>query len=308
MKDTKSLLLALLSAGLIGTWVYHFYDKASYTNLRADAAPAADSTALAEAVRDSMELIYSEVINQLDSQLDSSQSTAADLKLRLENRLREINQLRSEITRILGKRDFSKSDLALARIKIAELQKKVDELTGQKQEMEDEKIHLTQVLDRLTNYIDSLEMNMRRLSIENESLFEKVNQASVFIAYDVKIDAIQVKGSSEESTSQARKTNKFVASFILQNRMQQFINTEVTTVLVQPDGQVYQSTVWDSGTFESRNEGKKNFTRKIKFDYERGEQKNILFTIDAENCQKGMYKFQVWHKGVLIGQALKKLG
>ena len=68
-----------------------------------------------------------------------------------------------------------------------------------------------------------------------------------------------------------------------------------------------QSTVWDSGTFEAKNDGRKNFTRKIKFDYEKGEQKYLLFTVDADNCQKGIYTFQVWHNGIMIGQAIKKL-
>src|SRR6185295_18159564 len=119
--------------------------------------------------------------------------------------------------------------------------------------------------------------------------------ASVFVASELKIEAIQVKGNSEESTSQAKKTDKFVASFVVQNRVNQFSNAELTTVLLAPDGHVMQSTVWDSGNFDTKSEGRKGFTRKIKFDYEKGEQKNLLFTIDTENCQKGTYTFQLWH-------------
>ena len=116
------------------------------------------------------------------------------------------------------------------------------------------------------------------------------------------------RGSAEESTSQARKADKFIASFIVQNRVNNFTSVEVTTVLVKPDGQVLQSTVWDSGTFDAKNEGKKNYTRKIKFDYEKGEQKHLLFSIDTEKCQKGIYTFQVWHNGIMIGKATKSLG
>jgi hypothetical protein len=143
--------------------------------------------------------------------------------------------------------------------------------------------------------------------MENEALNEKVSLASVFIASEVKIDAVETNGSAQESTSQAKKADKFIASFIVQNRVNNFASVEVTTVLVKPDGQVLQSTVWNSGTFDARNEGKKNYTRKIKFDYEKGEQKHLLFSIDADRCQKGIYTFQVWHNGVMIGKATKTL-
>ena len=227
---------------------------------------------------------------------------------RLDSKLDEIDQLKSEIRTILSKRDFSKEDLLQARKKIAELQQKVDELSNQKLSMEEEKKQLSDVLLQLTQNVDSLQMNIRRLSMENEALNEKVSLASVFIASEVKIDAVESRGSAEESTSQARKADKFVASFIVQNRVNNFTSVEVTTVLVKPDGQVLQSTVWDSGTFDAKNEGKKNYTRKIKFDYEKGEQKHLLFSIDTEKCQKGIYTFQVWHNGIMIGKATKTLG
>jgi hypothetical protein len=50
---------------------------------------------------------------------------------------------------------------------------------------------------------------------------------------------------------------------------------------------------------------RKNYTRKIKFDYEKGEQKHLLFSIDTERCQKGVYTFQVWHNGIMIGRQQK---
>ena len=36
MKDTKTLLLMMLSAGLTGTWVYHLYDKTQYSKRRTE--------------------------------------------------------------------------------------------------------------------------------------------------------------------------------------------------------------------------------------------------------------------------------
>ena len=305
MRDIKPLLIALLSIGLVSTWIYHFYDKAGY--VREKAPGKTDSTAVGRAIRDSLNSLYSAALLELDTRLDSSQENAALLQNRLDSKLSEIDQLKSDIRGILSKQNFTAEDLTEARKKIAELQQKVNELSTQNLSMEEEKIQLGNVLLQLTQNVDSLQLNIRRLSMENEALNEKVSLASVFVASEVKIDAVESKGLADESTSQAKRADKFIASFIVQNRVNNFTSAEVTTVLVRPDGQVLQSTVWDSGTFEAKNEGKKNYTRKIKFDYEKGEQKHLLFSIDTEKCQKGIYIFQVWHNGIMIGKATKTL-
>jgi len=266
-----------------------------------------DSAAVADAIKDSLNKIYSATISELDNRLNYTKVNADSLRSRLDSKLKEINLLKSEIGGILNKRDFSKKDLVEAKQKIGELQQKVNELNGQNITMEEEKKQLRNVLEQLTQNVDTLQQNIQRLSNENEALNEKINLASIFIASELRIEAIEVKRSGEEPTSQAKRTDKFVASFIVQNRVNQFSNAELTTVLLKPDGKVLQSTAWDSGSFDTKNDGKKSFTRKIKFDYLKGEQKNLLFTIDTENCQKGIYTFQVWHNGIMIGQATKSL-
>lgn len=54
MKDIKGFLLVMLSVGLVGTWVYHLYDKTQYTTNRKEIF-IKDSIAVAEAVQDSLQ-------------------------------------------------------------------------------------------------------------------------------------------------------------------------------------------------------------------------------------------------------------
>lgn len=305
MRDSKSLLLVLLSLGLVSTWVYHIYDKTIYSQRKTEVY-IRDSTAVADAVRDSLNRIYSGTIAELDTRLSYSRIDADSLRSNLDKKLVEINRLKSEINALLNKQGFSSSDLGPARQKINELQEKVDELNNQKLSMEEEKQQLTGMLEQLTVNVDTLQRNIRRLNNENKELNERIASASIFVASDLKIDAIAVKGNSEEPTSQAKKTDKFIVAFVVQNHVNHFNNAELTAVLIGPDGQVMQSTVWDSGSFET-SEGQKNFTRKIRFDYEKGEQKNLLFSIDTEKCDKGTYTFQLWHNGRRIGQVSKTL-
>lgn len=306
MKDSRSLLLVLLSIGLVSTWVYHIYDKTIYSKRRTEVY-IRDSTAVAEAVRDSLQKKYSGTIHELDTRLGFYKNSEDSLRQSLNRKLKEIDRLKAEIGSLLNKRSFSSGDLASAKDKIADLQKKVDDLHGQNLSMEEERKQLTGVLAQLTQNVDTLQHNINRLSAENRELNDRIALASVFVASNLRIEAVAVRGSSEEPTSQAKKTDKFVASFVVQNHVNDFRNAEITTILTTPDGQVLQSAVWDSGNFETVNQGQKKFTRKIRFDYDKGEEKNLLFSLDVENCAKGPYTFQLWHNGRKIGQATMTL-
>ena len=100
MRDTKSLLLILLSFGLVGTWVYHLYDKTKYSKQRTEIY-IKDSIAVAEGIQDSLHKLYSSTITNLDAELDSTKSSAGQLKGGLGNKLSEINRLKAEIAAIL---------------------------------------------------------------------------------------------------------------------------------------------------------------------------------------------------------------
>lgn len=296
-----------MSFGLVGTWIYHLYDKSQYSNQKIKEVYIKDSVAIADAVRDSLTKIYSSTINDLDARLDSSENNADSLQNQLDEKLKEIEKLKNEIAGILKNRTVNKSDLSIARKKIAELQQKVDDLTSQNTTVEEEKTMLNGKLQQLTEDIDGLQKNIRQLTEENKGLTEKINLASVFIASEMSLNAIETRKQKEEETFVAKRASKFVVAFLVQNPIYDFTNTEVITVVIQPDGQVLQNSDWDAGTFETKTQGTKKFTRKIKFDYAKGDQRKIIFSLDNEKFQKGTYTLQLWHKGVMIGQTIKKL-
>src|SRR5687767_12453635 len=113
MRDIKSLLLVLLSAGLITTWAYHLYDKTVYSQRRTEVY-IKDSVAVAEGIRDSLYKIYSYTINDLDTKLDSTVSTSDSLKSELTLKAEQIRTLQQEINGILGKKGATKEELSIA--------------------------------------------------------------------------------------------------------------------------------------------------------------------------------------------------
>jgi hypothetical protein len=304
MKDIRSLLLILLSVGLVVTWIYHFYDKTNYSKTR---TVYIKDTAAAAGSRDTSAGILSDTIVSENSILDSSQDSSGSLKKQLEIRLLEINKLKSDISNILKNNKSNKNDLALARQKIGVLQQKVQELSSQNSSIDEERKRLNAMFGELTMETEKLQQNVRRLGDENKRLAEKVNLASVFVASALHFTAINEHKEKEQETSLARRADKFVGSFVLQNNLDELMNAEVTIVITAPGGHVLQNSAWDSGTFDTKTGGKKGFTRKLKFNYVKGEQKRLIFSLYVENFKEGKYVLQIWHNGLLIGESAKTL-
>jgi hypothetical protein len=55
---------------------------------------------------------------------------------------------------------------------------------------------------------------------------------------------------------QAKKAEKFVISFLLQNNVNSYENSEIFVVLTDPNNQVLEFSAWDTGLFDT-NEGPK---------------------------------------------------
>lgn len=307
MKDTRSLLLVMLSVGLTGTWVYHLYDKTIYTKTRREVF-IKDSSAVAQGVQDSLHKIYSRTIDDLDAQLDSSRSSTGLLKGELNNKLAEIYRLRTEIATILKKNDIKREDLALARKKTAELQQLVEELQSKNFSIEEEKQQISTALEKVNIQVKNLEGNMQELTRENKVLTEKVNLASAFVTTDLNLIPVTLKKDKEVETNTAAKTTKLVVSLGVKNNIYDYDNAELYVIINQPDGNVMMIDVWESSSaLETINDGKKRYTRKIKFEYRRGENKKLTFSLSPDEYQKGTYIVQVYHNGLMIGQASKTL-
>lgn len=307
MKDIKTLLLIMLSAGLVGTWVYHLYDKTQYTNHRKEIF-IKDSTAVAEAVQDSLRKIYATSLNNLDQQLNATRSGADSLKTQLNVKLGEINRLRSEINGILRNRGASQSDMTTARKKIAELQVLVDELRDEKTNIEEEKKRLNDVMLQLNGEITGLQQSMKKLGDENRILSEKVDRASLFVASEIKLSPVMLKNDKEQETSIAKKVTKLIVSFAVQNNINDYNNAEVYVIVTQPDGKVLTPDVWEAASPMIIHTGeRKSYTRKIRFEYLKGESKKLTFSLNADNYSKGNYTLQLYHSGNLIGQTSKIL-
>ena len=307
MRDNKSILLALLAAGLVITWVYHIYDKSQYSNHTREVF-VKDSIAVAEAVSDSLRVYYTRTLDQLGVEKLEIDSTNSSLKGELGQRITEINRLRSEIGIILKRKNLTQADLTEAKTKIDDLQMMIDDLKTENSSLSDERTKLNSVLAQLNGEMNSLQQNMQKVSAENRDLAQKINEASVFIASEIKFAAVNVKADEKESeTTQQKKANKLVTSFTVQNNILDIQSAEVVVVITDPSGKSLNTEVWDVGSFETKTDGRKIYTRKVKFEYNKGEAKHLIFSLEPDNFEKGIYKLSLYHNGIRIGESSWKL-
>ena len=307
MRDNKSILLALLAAGLVITWVYHIYDKSQYSNHTREVF-VKDSIAVAEAVSDSLRVYYTRTLDQLGVEKLEIDSTNSSLKGELGQRITEINRLRSEIGIILKRKNLTQADLTEAKTKIDDLQMMIDNLKTENSSLSDERTKLNGVLAQLNGEMNSLQQNMQKVNAENRDLAQKINEASVFIASEIKFAAVNVKADEKESeTTQQKKANKLVTSFTVQNNILDLQSAEVVVVITDPSGKSLNTEVWDVGSFETKTDGRKIYTRKVKFEYNKGEAKHLIFSLEPDNFEKGIYKLSLYHNGIRIGESSWKL-
>src|SRR5215203_1135126 len=306
MRHNISTLLALLCIGLVITWVYHIYDKSQYSNNTKEVF-VKDSLAVAKAVSDSMRVFFINTLDELDPgkiQIDPSSRTASDSAWM--QKFTAINQLRTGIHGLLGQKDISQENLAAAKIKIDTLRIRMIELEKEGTMANENKRPGTELMQP-ANQVSTLQ-NKKEAPGETKMQAKKSNTSSLFVAMGIHFAAYKAQtGQKEIETSEQREANKFISSFTVKNNTTGFQTAEIIIVVTDPSGKSVNPEVWDAGSFETKTEGRKVYTRKLLFEYNRGEMKRLQFAMEPENFEKGIYKISLYHNGIRIGESSWKL-
>ena len=307
MRDNKSVLLALLAVGLVVTWGYHLYDKGQYSNQTKEVL-VKDSSAVAKAVSDSLRGFFIQTLDRLDPEKIQNDSLIRPLTDSIwTQKLVVVNQLRLDIRDILEQKNISKDDLSTVKIKIDTLQLRIIELEQESARLSDKNKKPNNELAQLKNDLTTQINKATPAEIKTQS--KKGDARSLFVASDIHFAAYKVQPDQKEiETTQQQEANKFISSFTVRNNIAGFQNAEIIIVISDPSGKSVNPEVWDAGSFETKFEGRKVYSRKLLFEYNKGETKRLHFVLEPENFEKGVYKISLYHNGFRIGQSSWKLG
>jgi len=297
----RTVVIGVLAAALLGTWGYWLYQNNQSTQ-KIQTQQAQVSTSMNQ--RDSVQLLFNDALGRLDS----ITGTNNNLTGQLTDRNSEIAKLKTDINSILRKKNATQSELATAKQLIAQLNGKIESLEADNARLTGENQQLSSANTQLTTEKTTLEQNLQTTTAAKEELASTVDVGSTFTASNFQITPIHEKKSGKEKVSTtAKRVDKLVLTFDVQNRIAKSGPADLYVVVTGPDGKVIADPSLGSGTFTSRNEGEKAFTSKYNIQYEQGTRKGISIPIRQHDFQTGDYKIEVYHNGFKVGENVKTL-
>lgn len=299
--NTKNIIIGLLAIALLGTWAYLLWNK---NKTGEEKQQLTDQVVRNMTQRDSVQLLYDFALKNYDSVTVANN----DMQGKLTGKQSEISKLKGEIGSILNKKNATKAELDLAKSKIAELNDKITTLEAEVTRLTGENQQLTSANTQLTTEKQGLESNLATTQTEKKVLEETVDVGSTFSATNIQIAPVNEKKSGKEKeTTVAKRVNKLVVSFDVENRIAKSGPADMYIMVTAPDGKVISSDSTGGGTLTTRQDGDKVYTSKVTINYDQGTRKNIQLPIYQQKFQTGDYKIQVYQNGFKIGEGVRNL-
>jgi predicted nucleic acid-binding Zn-ribbon protein len=297
-RGNKNLVIGLLAAGLLGTWGYLLWDK-NKSGEKLELAQTQSTSYMSE--RDSIRMMYDEAEIRLDSITGSNNNLQSD-KSALQ---KDIEAKKAEIRKILNDKNATQAQLAKARTMISELNTQISSLEAEVSRLTGENQELFVANTTLTQEKADLETNIQTIVTEKSDLEATVDVASTFSASNIQVTPVDEKKSGKEkSTTTAKRVDKLVVSFDVENRIAKSGPADMYIVVTAPDGKVISEA---GNVLNTRSDGDKSFTAKIPVNYEQGTRKPVQFPIHQEGFQTGNYKIEIYHNGFKIGEGVRSL-
>ncbi len=300
-RGSKNLIIGILVAGLLGTWGYLLWDK-NKTGEKIEITQTQSESYMTQ--RDSLKAMY----DIAEIRLDSITGANNNLQGKMTDQQKDIESKRSEIRRILNDKNASQAQLNKAKSLIAELNDKINTLEADVTRLTGENQELTANNTTLKEEKSGLEQNLQTTTTEKQELEKTVDVASTFSASNIQVAPVNEKKSGKEkSTTTAKKVDKLVVSFDVENRIAKSGPADMYIIVTGPDGKVITDPALGSSTLSTRTEGDKTFTAKVPVEYVQGSRKSMQFPIHQAGFQTGDYKVEIYHNGFKIGEAVRSL-
>lgn len=304
-KDNRKLIYGILIVLLLGTWGYIIYDKNQSTQKIATLQTQYSNV---DSARNAIQADYNGALARMDSLTGSN----TQLKGQLADRKKDIDKLKDQIRGELAKKN---ADLNRTRKLVDQLKAQVTDLFAQIDQLKQENQQLTASNQQLTTERDTL--TVQKQAVEQTLATTSAEKAhvedvgSTLHASAISIAAINVKGNGKEvETSKAKRADLFRVSFQLdENRIAPSGSKDLYVCVTAPDGRPITMPSNGSGSFTTRDEGDKVFTKQVSVTYTTGQAMPVSFDWKPENgkYQEGDYKIQIYQNGYKIGEGTKTL-
>lgn len=298
----KNILIGVLAAGLLGSVGYTFYNKnqTDQTHKQDQTTIETKDTKISGLQHDfDNALVRLDSLTGLNNQLNTQN---AELKSQYD---KDIAAKKAEIRKILNDKNATAAELAKAKTMISELNDRITSLQADVEKLTGENKELTQANTTLKQEKADLQTSLDTRTAEKDALEKTVDVGSTFSASNIQITPIQEKKSGKEKeTTKAKRVNKLVVSFDVENRITKSGPADLYLIVTAPDGTVITQS---GNTLSTRTEGDKPYTSKIQIEYEQGTRKNVQYPLTQNEFKTGNYKIEIYQNGFKIGEGTRSL-
>ena len=297
--NIKNAVIGVLAAGLIAISGYAIYAKNDTTKIIEQ-----KETTIAK-VADEKSDVQANFDASL-ARLDSMSTVNKGLEGNLTEKNNEIAKVKTEIRSILNKKNATAAELGRAKTLIASLNEKITSMEADIAQLKQDNQLLTNDNVVLKQDKEALTKDLATTTQVKQDLEKKVDIASTLNASNIVITPINVKSNGKEKVSTtAKRVDKFIVSFDVDNRIIQTGSTDVYVVVLGPDGKAINTS---AETFTTREEVAMPFTAKMPVDLETAKKKNVEFAfMPGSTFMQGSYTVQIYQNGFLIGQGTREL-
>ena len=301
-KNYKNVIIVALAVAFLGTGGYLIVDKTKSGQVI--------EKKQAQIVRVTDE--KSEIQKSFDEslvRLDSMTGSNTDLNKKLAEKNKEIAKTKTEIRSILNKKNATAAELLKAKELIVSLNDKITNMELEVARLTQDNQVLTQDKVVLTEEKEKLSQDLTATTVIKEDLIKKVDIASTLNASNITITPVNVrKNEKEKITATAKRVDKLVISFDVNNRIAEPGMKEVYVLVTGPDGKLISTEALGSGTFTTREDGDKLYTAKLPVDVETATKKMVAFSFTpGSDFLQGNYTIQIYQNGFMIGEGKREL-
>jgi len=298
-KSYKNIIIGVLAACLLAVSGYLIYAKNQSTQtIQQQETQIAKVSAEKSDVQTSFDASL--------ARLDSMTTVNTSLESQLTEKNNEITKVKTEIRSILNKKNATAAELSRAKTLIASLNEKISSMEQEVARLTTENQVLSNDKALLIQEKEKLNQDLSATTAVKQELEKKVDVASTLNASNIVITPINVKNNGKEKVSTtAKRVDKFLVSFDVDNRIIQTGKTDVYVLVIGPDGKAIST---GTETFTTREDGDKIYTAKVPVDLETARKKNVEFAfIPGSDFKQGNYTVQIYQNGFLIGQGTREL-
>ena len=306
-KGKHNLIYGVLIIALLSTWGYIIYDKSKSTvkieQLQTQYVNVDNN-------RNQVQQLYNTSLIRLDSLVGINQQLNDSLRNQAgmtSERTREIEKLKTEIRSILADKNASANKLEIAKQKIDELNSNITNYITEIEALKDQNQELVVKNEQAVTEKKLAEKNLEESQKELKST---VDLGSTLHVSGINVIPIHEKRSGEEKeTTTAKRVSKLRILFnIDENRVASSGEKELYVCLYGPDDKPITIQAYGSGSFDTREEGKKFFTSKVSVTYTKGKRSAVSFDWRQDQAfEAGDYRVEVYHNGFKIGEGVTKL-